>query len=122
MSDTRDILILFDVDGTLTPSRLVIKPEMKAFLAELKKKAVLGVVGGSDYDKMEEQMGGQDFKDMYDYVFPENGLVAYHNGKLFSKMSIKDHMGEEKITQFDNFCLRYLADLELPKKRYTTLH
>ena len=38
----------------------VIKPEMKAFLAELKKKAVLGVVGGSDYDKMEEQMGGQD--------------------------------------------------------------
>ena len=27
-------------------------------------------------------------------------------------------MGEEKIKQFDNFCLRYLADLELPKKRY----
>lgn len=25
-------------------------------------------------------------KDMYDYVFPENGLVAYHNGELFSKM------------------------------------
>ena len=23
---------------------------------------------------------------MYDYVFPENGLVAYHNGELFSKM------------------------------------
>ena len=36
----------------------VIKPEMKAFLAELKKKAVLGIVGGSDYPKMEEQMGG----------------------------------------------------------------
>lgn len=38
----------------------VIKPEMKAFLAELKKRAVLGVVGGSDYEKMEEQMGGKD--------------------------------------------------------------
>ena len=86
---------------------------MKTFLAELKKKAVLGVVGGSDYPKMEEQMGGEDckclfnttriyhhfiispphppssltaVKDMYDYVFPENGLVAYHNGELFSKM------------------------------------
>ena len=23
---------------------------------------------------------------MYDYVFPENGLVAYHNGELFNKM------------------------------------
>ena len=40
----------------------------------------------------------------------------------FPSQSIKDHMGEEKITQFNNFCLRYLADLELPKKRYTTLH
>jgi phosphomannomutase len=119
MADTRNVLILFDVDGTLTPSRLVIKPEMKAFLAELKKKAVLGIVGGSDYPKMEEQMGGAGFKDMYDYVFPENGLVAYHNGELFSKMSIKDHMGEEKIKRFDNFCLRYLADLDLPKKRGT---
>ena len=38
----------------------VIKPEMKAFLGELKKKAVLGVVGGSDYPKMEEQMAGED--------------------------------------------------------------
>lgn len=27
-------------------------------------------------------------------------------------------MGEEKIKKFDNFCLRYLADLDLPKKRY----
>ena len=31
---------------------------MKAFLAELKKKAVLGIVGGSNYEKMEEQMDG----------------------------------------------------------------
>ena len=38
----RDILCLFDVDGTLTPSRLVIKPEMKEFLLKLKKKVVIG--------------------------------------------------------------------------------
>ena len=30
-------------------------------------------------------------------------------------------MGEEKIKVFDNFCLRYLADLDLPKKRCTVL-
>lgn len=119
MADSRDILILFDVDGTLTPSRLVIKPEMKEFLAELKKKAVLGIVGGSNYEKMEEQMGGGNFKQMYDYVFPENGLVAYHNGELFSKMSIKDHMGEEKIKKFVNYCLGYMSTLEIPKKRGT---
>ena len=26
-------------------------------------------------------------------------------------------MGEEKMTKFNNFCLRYLAGLEIPKKR-----
>lgn len=40
----RDILVLFDVDGTLTPSRLVIKPEMKEFLLKLKQKVVIGNV------------------------------------------------------------------------------
>lgn len=40
----RDILVLFDVDGTLTPSRLVIKPDMKEFLLQLKKKVVIGKV------------------------------------------------------------------------------
>jgi hypothetical protein len=29
-----------------------IKPEMKAFLAELRKKIVIGVVGGSDFVKV----------------------------------------------------------------------
>ena len=38
----RDILVLFDVDGTLTPSRLVIKPEMKEFILKLKEKVVIG--------------------------------------------------------------------------------
>ena len=36
----------------------VIKPEMKAYLAELRKRVVIGVVGGSDKAKQEEQMGG----------------------------------------------------------------
>ena len=76
---------------------------------------------------------------MYDYVFSENGLVAYKDGKLIglevirtamllyiyftcgciflSFQSIKKWMGEAKITKFVNFCLRYIADLEIPKKR-----
>ena len=78
---------------------------MKEFILELKKKVVIGIVGGSDFDKMQEQMGGDDSKEMrvifaskifvtliicvlitvtkmYDYVFSENGLVAYKNGEL----------------------------------------
>lgn len=42
MSGERDVLVLFDVDGTLTPSRLVITPDMKEFILNLKKKVVIG--------------------------------------------------------------------------------
>lgn len=42
MSGSRDVLVLFDVDGTLTPSRLVITPDMKEFILDLKKKVVIG--------------------------------------------------------------------------------
>lgn len=76
-------------------------------------------MGGSDWPKMQEQMGGGDVTQMYDYVFSENGLVAFKNGKEFCRMSIKKHFGEEKIKCFVNFCLRYMADLDLPMKRGT---
>lgn len=76
-------------------------------------------MGGSDLVKMQEQMGGDDVTQMYDYVFSENGLVAFKNGKEFGRMSIKKHLGEENIKRFVNFCLRYTADLDIPKKRGT---
>ena len=33
--------------------------------------------------------------------------------------SIKDFLGEEKLKQFINFCLKYLADIDIPIKRGT---
>ena len=35
---------------------------MKDFILNLKKKFVIGLVGGSDYDKIQQQMGGDDSK------------------------------------------------------------
>ena len=40
------------------PPLQVITPDMKEFILRLKEKAVIGIVGGSDLPKMEEQMGG----------------------------------------------------------------
>ena len=37
---------------------------MKEFILNLKKKVVIGIVGGSDFDKMLEQMGGDDSKQL----------------------------------------------------------
>ena len=70
-------IILFDVDGTLTPSRLTVKPDMVEMLKKLKtlENVDIGIVGGSDLDKQKEQLG-EDVLNMFDYIFSENGLYA----------------------------------------------
>lgn len=112
-------LVLFDVDGTLTKSRKAIEAPMQTTLDWLKQKVVVGVVGGSDYVKIKEQLGGKDIENQYDYVFSENGLVAYHDGKALPVMSIKTFLGDDKLNRFINFVLHYIADLDIPVKRGT---
>ena len=132
---------------------------MKEFILNLKKKVVIGIVGGSDFDKMQEQMGGDDSKqpriiilanknlisksfasskhshqDVRLRVFREwprslqewginsntskQQLVQCHICTRFLYFqSIKDEMGEEKLQTFTNFCLRYMSEIKLPKKR-----
>ncbi|KAM6492229.1 phosphomannomutase 2 [Amanita muscaria] len=55
-------LILFDVDDTLTPARQPASQEMIDVLRALRKKFVIGFVGGSDLVKISEQLavGGSD--------------------------------------------------------------
>ncbi|KAM6211090.1 LOW QUALITY PROTEIN: phosphomannomutase 1 [Sarcoramphus papa] len=114
------VLCLFDVDGTLTPARQKIEPEVDAFLRELRERVHIGVVGGSDYAKIAEQLGdGDEVINKFDYVFAENGTVQYKNGQLVSKQAIQDHLGEELLQDLINFCLNYMALLKLPKKRGT---
>eukprot|EP00794_Sanderia_malayensis_P009145 gene9145-10118_t len=113
------VACLFDVDGTLTPPRLMITPEMKQFLGELREKVVVAVVGGSDLIKIKEQMGGDSLITDFDYVFAENGLVAYKQGELVATQSIANHVGEEKLQKFINYCLEYMSKLSLPTKRGT---
>lgn len=115
-----EILILFDMDGTLTKPRAVIDCEFKNFLyQEVKPRATIGLVGGSDLEKMYEQLDGREILEHFDYVFPENGLVQYEKGKEVGKVSIAQHLGEEVLQRFINFVLKYLSELELPIKRGT---
>uniref|UniRef100_A0A8B9Q1B1 Phosphomannomutase n=1 Tax=Apteryx owenii TaxID=8824 RepID=A0A8B9Q1B1_APTOW len=63
-----------------------IEPEVDKFLQELRKRVKIGVVGGSDYSKIAEQLGeGDEVINKFDYVFAENGTVQYKNGQLVSK-------------------------------------
>jgi phosphomannomutase len=114
------VIALFDVDGTLTVPRNKVTNEMLEFLQDLKQHVDIGIVGGSDLHKIKEQLGeGLLNYDFVDYVFSENGLVAYESGKLINKTSIKDYLGEEKLQRFINFVLHYIADLDIPVKRGT---
>lgn len=119
-SKRKKILFLFDVDGTLTPSRLKIGKDMKDVLLHLKERVYIGFVGGSDIAKQKEQVG-EDILDLFDYGFPENGVSFYKGSKLVSQESILKFLGEENYTSFVNFTLKYLADLDIPKKRGTFL-
>ena len=106
MSSENKTLILFDVDGTLTTARQEIKPEMKRLLLEKLKgpNVSIGLVSGSDSVKVSEQMG-KDCLEEFDFVFPENGLVAYKNGVEIGRKSIASFMGEENCKNSSIFVL-----------------
>lgn len=110
---------------------------MKATLAALRKKYVIGFLGGSDLNKILEQLqsGTENGEclwvkflyvwsknllalDEFDYGFAENGLTAYKLGKHLPSHSFIEFLGEEKYKKLVNFCLHYIADLDLPIKRY----
>ncbi|KNC99132.1 phosphomannomutase [Spizellomyces punctatus DAOM BR117] len=111
-------LVLFDVDGTLTPARKTISPEMKQLLADLRKKVVIGFVGGSDLSKQKEQLG-DDCLENFDFCFSENGLTAYRSGQQLASQSFINWIGEEPYKKLVNFILKYIAELDIPKKRGT---
>ena len=57
--------------------------------------------------------------DELDYGFSENGLMGFKKGELFHKKSILDQLGNEVINKFVSFCIRHIADLDIPVKRGT---
>ncbi|KAH0790581.1 Phosphomannomutase [Histomonas meleagridis] len=118
MADERKILVLFDIDGTLTPSRLKASPEMLSFLKELRQKVVIGVVGGSDFPKQQDQLG-ENVLDIVDYSFSENGLVSYKGHEKIGETSIRDQFTPAQMRKFIDWLLRYIADIDIPVKTGT---
>jgi len=114
-------LCLFDVDGTLSPARQQASEEMLDTLRALRKKVVVGFVGGSDLVKIIEQLqvGSTPIIEEFDYAFAENGLTAYKQGHPLPGDSFIHFMGEERYKELVKFILHYIADLDIPIKRGT---
>ena len=109
------VIALFDVDGTLTIPRGEITPSMLAFMKSLSEKITVGIVGGSDLPKQEEQLGEGIVK-VFPYNFSQNGLVAYKDGELMEVQTISKFLGEDNIKRIVNWTMKYLADVDIPVK------
>lgn len=94
---------------------------MLDLLARLRQKCSIGFVGGSNLAKQQEQLGSSTVKvtDLFDWCFAENGLTAIRLGQDLPSNSFIKAIGEEPYKKFANFCLHYIADLDIPVKRGT---
>ena len=113
-------LLLFDVDGTLTPPRLKIENNMLEKLKSLNllDDIHLGFVGGSDIEKQIEQLDKNNFN-LFKYRFSENGLFSFKDDECFHVKKFIDYLGEKNYKKLINICLFVLSNLECPVKRGT---
>ena len=118
MAEGKKVCVLFDIDGTLTPSRRTVSKEILQMLKDLRKIATVCIVGGSDLPKQQDQLG-KDVLDLVDYTFSENGLVSYHGHELIEKMSFLEKFPIDQYKRLVNWTLRYIADLDIPQKSGT---
>ncbi|KAK6033991.1 eukaryotic phosphomannomutase [Cooperia oncophora] len=112
-------VLVFDVDGTLTPARQKMHDDIREFMMKVRERVPVAVVGGSDLAKIVEQLAEnkEDLLSRFDFVFSENGLVGFKGKEMLPSKAIQDHIGEEKLQKLINFVLRYFSEITLPVKR-----
>lgn len=79
---------IFDVDGTLTPSRQKIDPEFKEFFLQFIKDNKVWLVTGSDYAKTVEQLG-EEICESVVTVYNCSGNDVYFKGKRVNSKSFQ---------------------------------
>uniref|UniRef100_A0AC35TP12 Phosphomannomutase n=1 Tax=Rhabditophanes sp. KR3021 TaxID=114890 RepID=A0AC35TP12_9BILA len=117
--NTSKHLLLFDVDGTLTLSRKKILPEHWSYWKDLSKNHSLGIVGGSDFNKICDQLNvsKDELFQTFHHVFPENGLTGYIYGQEIPKQSLLSFLGEDKYAGLINYVFELFSTVQIPKKR-----
>lgn len=101
----KNTIVLFDVDGTLTPARRSASPEMLQLLSQLRHLVAIGFVGGSDLAKQQEQLGTPSIPatSLFDFCFAENGLTAVRMGVPMASQSFIGWLGRRSISGWSIF-------------------
>jgi len=115
-----ECVLLFSTEAIVPSSDEKLSSEMEQFLLNLRRKMPIAIVCRSNLTEQKEQLGPHVLNE-WDYVFLENGLVAHKDGQHLATRTLVETLGEDKMKAFVNFCLRYIADLDIPMKRGTFL-
>jgi len=89
---------IFDIDGTLTPSRLPIDIDFETFFLDWMKDKNVYLVTGSDKDKTIEQVGEKIWTNCT-RAYQSCGNAVYEKGKLIRQVDFEIPAGLEKLLQ-----------------------
>ena len=116
-------IVLFDMDGTLTPPRKELDRDLIPALRELAKISEIGIVTGSDHNYVLQQMGllMENTEIRYKlHILPCNGtkyypppLSATHKHELTFEKNMREELGEMHFSSIMQQILRRQTQLHL---------
>ena len=116
-------IILFDMDGTLTPPRKELDRDLIPALRELAKISEIGIVTGSDHNYVLQQMGllMENSEIRYKlHILPCNGTKYYpppqaatHKHELTFEKNMREQLGELRFALIMRHILQRQAQLHL---------
>ena len=113
---TKQKIFLFDMDGTLTPVRGMVEPKIIQALCRLSRVCKIGVVTGSDYDYITQQMSAvinsSEIVPGQLELLPCNGTKRYtadssRQFNLTSEVNMIDEIGEDEYALLLRRCITY---------------
>ena len=111
--------LIFDMDGTLTPSTRPVPESVLAALRKLHGRYKLYLVTGSNYKKVEEQFTWGNIINLFERVFCCNGTIAYQTtldpddefGNLepdmIHKVTLTDYYSQSDLNYLISTLLKY---------------
>jgi phosphomannomutase len=109
--ESKRIICIFDIDGTLTHSGVQITDEMFNVLNKLKSKNIeLVAVGGGKYEIIKWQLRDSN---LFDKIFAECGSIYYENNKLIEEKNIMDHCNRHILNEIIRSALFNISKLNI---------
>ena len=131
----RPAALLFDMDGTLTDARRPVTEDVLEALNKISPSIKRYLVTGSDFIKVEEQMGNENLLKIFERVYACNGTRVWNcnidmddetkpiEPDLIHKVSLSDYYSEADINHIINTLLKtaYKTHTKIIMRQYNTM-